>query len=110
MSVQPLQFLLLVFAGWVNRKQLEVIDYLKEENRVLREQLDGRRPRFTDDQRRRLAAHGKVLGRRRLREVTYLLTPDTILRWFRELIADKWRETLSKIKPRERVPPNSQAA
>ena len=41
MSVQPLQFLLLVFAGWVNRKQLEVIDYLKEENRVLREQLDG---------------------------------------------------------------------
>ena len=56
MSVQPLQFLLLVFAGWVNRKQLEVIDYLKEENRVLREQLDGRRPRFSDDQRRRLAA------------------------------------------------------
>jgi hypothetical protein len=55
MSVLPLQFLLLVFAGSVNRKQLEVIDYLKEENRVLREQLDGRRPRFTDDQRRWLA-------------------------------------------------------
>jgi hypothetical protein len=81
MSIQPLQFLLLVFAGWVNRKQLEVIDYLKEENRVLREQLDGRRPRFSDDQRRRLAAHGKVLGLRRLREVTYLLTLKAHLRF-----------------------------
>jgi hypothetical protein len=77
MSVQPLQFLLLVFAGWVNRKQLEVIDSLKEENRVLRQQLDGRRPRFTDDQRRRLAAHGKVLGRR----------------WYRVRIADKYKGT-----------------
>jgi hypothetical protein len=42
MPSQPLQFLLLLFAGWVNRKQLEVIDYLKEENRVLREQMHGR--------------------------------------------------------------------
>jgi hypothetical protein len=41
MSVEPLKLMLLVFAGWVNRRQLEVIDYLKEENRVLREQLQG---------------------------------------------------------------------
>ena len=66
MSGQPLQFLLLLFAGWVNRKQVEVIDYLTEENRVLREQMQGRRLRFTDDQRRRLAERGKILGRRRL--------------------------------------------
>jgi hypothetical protein len=38
MKGQPLQFLLLLFAGWVNRKQVEVVEYLKEENRVLREQ------------------------------------------------------------------------
>ncbi|MGH8470001.1 MAG: hypothetical protein ACREVY_13765 [Gammaproteobacteria bacterium] len=44
----PLQFLLLVFAGWVNRQQLEVIDYLKEENRILRETLGDRRLRFAD--------------------------------------------------------------
>src|SRR5260370_37290754 len=88
-SVQPLQFLILLFAGWVNRKQLEVIDYVKEENRVLREQLCGRRVRFTDDQRRRLAVRGKVLGRRVLRDVTSLLTPDTILRSHRQLIAAK---------------------
>jgi hypothetical protein len=55
-----------LLAGWVNRRQQQVIDYLLEENRVLREQLGGRRLRFTDDQRRRLAAKGKLLGRRLL--------------------------------------------
>ena len=70
MSVRPLRFLLLLFAGWVNRRHLEVIDYLKEEeNRVLREQLRGWRLRFTDEQRRRLAAKGRGLGRRVLEEV-----------------------------------------
>jgi putative transposase len=75
---------------WVNRRQLAVIDYLKEENRILREQMQGRLLRFTDDQRRRLAVRGKALGRRMLRDVTSLLTPDTILRWYRKLIAAKY--------------------
>jgi hypothetical protein len=65
----PLEFLLLLFAGWVNRRQLAVIDYLREENRVLHEQLQGRRLRFTDDQRRRLAVRGKALGRKTLRDL-----------------------------------------
>ena len=52
----PLRFLLLVFAGWVNRDQRDVIAYLLEENRVLREQFGRRRLHFSDDQRRRLAA------------------------------------------------------
>ena len=43
------QFLALTFAGWVNRSQQDVIEYLKEENRVLREQLGARRLRFTGD-------------------------------------------------------------
>jgi hypothetical protein len=64
MSVAPLQFLLLVFAGWVNRRQVEILEYLREENRILREQLGSRRLRFTDAQRRRLATKGQVLGRR----------------------------------------------
>jgi hypothetical protein len=63
MSAEPLQFLLMMMAGWLNRRQLEIIDYLKEENRVLREQLGGRRIRFTDDQRSRLATKGKALDR-----------------------------------------------
>lgn len=55
---QPVSLLFLVFAGWVNRRQAGVIEYLKEENRVLREQLGKRRLRLGDDQRRRLAVKG----------------------------------------------------
>ena len=90
MSVAPLQFLLLVFAGWVNRHQAEVVAYLQEENRVLREQLGGRRLRFTDAQRRRLASKGRLVGRRALEQLAGLVTPDTILRWYRELMAKKY--------------------
>jgi hypothetical protein len=75
MSAAPLQFLLLVFAGWVNRRQREVVEYLQEENRVLREQLGDRRLRFTDDQRRRLAAKGRALGGRVLNQLGGLVTP-----------------------------------
>ena len=85
-----LQFLLLTFAGWANRRQQKVIDYLLEENRVLRQQLGGRRLRLTDTQRRRLAAKGKLLGRKLLRKFAGIVTPDTILRWHRKLIAQKY--------------------
>ena len=68
------QVLLVALAGWVNRQQLEVIAYLREENRVLKEQIGGRRLRFTDPQRRRLAATGHGLGRRVLTEVATLVT------------------------------------
>ena len=59
-----LQLLLATFAGWVGLHQSRAISYLIEENRVLKEQLEsgGRRIRFTDDQRRRLAAKGKLLA------------------------------------------------
>ncbi len=86
----PLHFLLLMFAGWVNRQQNQVVDYLLEENRVLREQLGGRRLRLADEQRRRLAVKGKLLGRKILSEVAGIVTPDTILRWYRRLVAKKY--------------------
>jgi predicted transcriptional regulator len=60
--------LLVTLAGWVNRHQQQIIEYLVEENRILKEQLKGRRVRLTDDQRRRLAAKGQRLGRRVLRQ------------------------------------------
>lgn len=89
-SPTALHFLLLMFSGWVNRRQQHVIDYLKEENRVLREQFDGRRIRLNDDQRRRLAVKGRVLGRKILHDVAGIVTPDTILRWYRRLVAKKY--------------------
>ena len=81
----PLRLLLVTLAGWVNRHQQLVVEYLVEENRVLKEQLKGRRIRLTADQRRRLAAKGRRLGRRVLRQVATIVTPDTILRWHRRL-------------------------
>ncbi len=64
MNTLQLEFLMLIFAGWVNRSQQDVIEYLHDENRVLREQLGGKRLLFTDAQRRRLAAEAKPIGRR----------------------------------------------
>jgi hypothetical protein len=56
-----LQFFLICLAGWINRNQQNVIEYLQGEVKILKEQL-GKRPRFNDDQRRRLAAKAKKLG------------------------------------------------
>ena len=85
----PLQLVLVALAGWMNQQQRDVIDYLQQENRVLREQLGSRRLRFTDNQRRRIAAKARTLGRRLLREITTIVTPDTLLAWHRTLIATK---------------------
>jgi putative transposase len=62
--LQPVQMLLLMFAGWVNRHQLDVIEYLHEENRVLKELIGARRLRFTDAEHRRLARKAQPLGRK----------------------------------------------
>jgi transposase InsO family protein len=88
--LQPWQFFFLILAGWVNREQQAVIDYLLTENRVLKETHGNKRILLNDDQRRRLAVKGKILGRKRLEEIGTLFTPDTILRWHRMLVARKW--------------------
>src|SRR5882757_4489279 len=86
----PLRFVLIALAGWTHQQQREVIDYLREENRVLREQLGPGRLRFTDAQRRRLAARAKTLGRRVLRDIATIVTPDTLLAWHRTMIATRY--------------------
>lgn len=84
-----LQLLLLMFAGWINRCQQDMIEYLMEENRLLKERLGGRRTRFTEAERR-LSRKAKALGYKVLCALETLVTPDTLLRWYRELIARKW--------------------
>ncbi len=82
--------LLATLWGWLDREQRDVIAFLREENRVLKAQLGSRRLRLDDEQRRRLAMLGQRLGRGLLREFATLVTPDTVLRWHRELVARKW--------------------
>jgi hypothetical protein len=77
MHLNPWNVLLIAIAGWMNREQVAVIEYLKEENRVLRELLGKKRPRLSDDQRRRLAAKGIALGRKLLSTCCSIVTPDT---------------------------------
>jgi putative transposase len=83
-------FLLVALAGWIDRKQQDVVDYLREENRVLRDQLGEKRLRLTDAQRQRLAVKGRSLGRRLLGEVATLVTPETLLGWYWKLITRKY--------------------
>jgi hypothetical protein len=92
-----LQFLLIAVAGWMSRHQQAVIEYLQEENRVLLEQLGGKPKRFTDAQRIRLARKAKLVGRCRLGRLATLVTPDTLLCWFRVLVAKKW--TFARTNP-----------
>ena len=82
--IQPFHPLVITLAGWLNRHQQAVIDYLIEENRVLKEQLQGQRIRFTDELRMRLAVKAKVLGRLLFDEIETLVTPDTLLAWHRK--------------------------
>ena len=87
----------------MNHRQLRVIDYLREENRVLREQLGGRRVRLDDNQRRRLAVKAKALGRKVLGEVATIVTPETLLAWHRKLIAQKYDGTAHRSPGRPRT-------
>jgi len=84
----------------MRRGQEATLDYLLEENRVLREQLGDRRLRLTDDQRRRLAIRAKALGRAALNGVAGIVTPDTLLRWYRSLVAKKYDGSRSRAQGR----------
>ena len=77
-------------SGWLNRHQQAVIEYVQAENEIPKRQLNGRRPRLTNDERRRLAVKGKALGRKVLGTVACIVTPDTIMAWHRRLVALKW--------------------
>jgi putative transposase len=100
-DLSALQLLLMAVTGWLERREREAIAYLIAENRVLRRQLGHRRLRLTDDDRRQLAAPAYRLGCRMLREIATITTPDTLLRWHRQLIARKWTYARAPVNRRQ---------
>ena len=90
--LQPWQFCVVILGGWIHRQQQSVIEYLITENKILRETHGKKRILLTDDQRR-LTVKGKLLGRKLLGKIQTVFTPDTILRWHRQLVALKWDYT-----------------
>src|SRR5215467_13926819 len=101
--LDPFSFVVVSIAGWTNRHQRHIIEYLIEENRVLREQIGSKRMRFTDDQRRRLAAKAKELGRKLMAQVATIVTPETLMAWHRKLIAQKYDGTPFRTPGRRRT-------
>ncbi len=87
---KPWAFITVALAGWMNRQQQEVIEYLTEENRILREKLGHKRIILDIGQKRRLATAAAKIGRNLLRQCGTLFSPDTLLRWHRWLVARKY--------------------
>lgn len=100
----PLQLALLIAVGWVTQLQRDTLDYVTEENRILRELLGAKRLRFTDAQRRRLAEKAHRLDRKTRAEVCQIVTPETILRWYRKLVAQKYDSSHKRAVGRPRTP------
>ena len=84
------QVVLTILSGWINEQQQHAIEYLRTENQVLKEKFGTKRIVLNDDQRRRLAVKGKLLGRKVFEAIGTAYTPDTILRWHRQVVAHKW--------------------
>ncbi|MAD80389.1 MAG: integrase core domain-containing protein [Pirellulaceae bacterium] len=86
----PWQFFVVILVGWANREQKKIIEFYRSQVETLMKSQGKKRLLLTDEQRRILAVKGKALGRKALMELTTIVTPDTILRWHRTLVAKKW--------------------
>ena len=94
MKTKPWMMLVAIMAGWINRQQQDAQAYLKEENKILRDELrkaTGKKRIFLNNkQRRRLAILAKRIGRKALFDISGVFSPDTLLLWHRKLVAQKY--------------------
>ena len=84
--LHPWYLLLVLLSECVRQQQEKVIEFQRAQIEILMKELGPQRIRLSDDQRRRLAVKGKVLGRKKLQELTTIVQADTILRWHRQLV------------------------
>ena len=96
--LQPWHILLAALCGLVNQRQQQIIEFQNAQIEALLKQLGKKRLLLDDDQRRLLAVKAHAIGRKALLELTTIVTPDTILRWHRELVAKKF-DSSNKRKP-----------
>ena len=80
---------LALVAGHVDEELLLRNEYLAAENEILRSKLSGR-PQLTNSERIRLAKLGKRLGLKALKDIAAIVKPETILAWYRKLVAKKF--------------------
>jgi hypothetical protein len=90
MKIRPWTMILTMLAGWINQHQQDVIEYLKQENAILKEKIGKKRLILSDDQRRRLAVLAKRIGRNGLNEICGIFSPETLMKWHRMLVARKY--------------------
>lgn len=102
--LQPWQLLVMILAGWINSEQQKIIDFYRAQLDAVMQAQGKKRLLLTDDQRRILAVKGKALGRKSLTELSTIVTPDTILRWHRNLVARKWDYSQRRAKRAGRPP------
>ncbi len=102
MKIKRYQMLLMMLAGWINRRQQEAIHYLIEENRILKEkyltETGKKRILLNDRQRRRLAVLAHQVGRKMMYDISCAFSPDTVLAWYRRLVAAKYDGSRNRSK------------
>lgn len=103
-GLQPWQLLLMILGGWIQRHQHQQLEFQRTQLLVLLEVIGKKRILLNDDQHRRLAVKGKILGPKALQEVATIVKPDSILRWHRMLVAQKWDYSKQKAKKLGRPP------
>ena len=96
--LQPWHILLATLCGIVNQHQQQIIEFQNAQVKALLKMQGKKRVLLDHEQRRLLAVKGHALGRTFLRELTTIVTPDTILRWHRQLVAKKF-DSSDKRKP-----------
>ncbi len=110
MKNKPYTMLLMMLAGWINRQQQEAINYLMEENKILKHELlkatGKKRIILNDKQRRRLAILAKRVRRKMLFDISCVFSPDTVLAWYRKLVAAKYDGSKSRSKYGRRTIPD----
>lgn len=99
---KPHTILLIMLAGWINRHQQDAINYLLEENKILKHELlkatGKKRIILNDSQRRRLGILAKRVGRKMLFNISNVFSPDTVLKWFRKLANSKYDGSKNRSK------------